>query len=123
MTRTGYACGTGACAPSSSATCDASTVTTAANVTVSASFTLPSAAWPADESPAAFAAALKTSAATAAGVACDLVTVGTPVRVAASSKRRLLSETVTVDVTAAFQVGATYATKNAATDDVVAFAT
>ena len=123
MTRTGYACGTGACAPSSAATCDASTVTTAANVTVSASLTLPSAAWPADESPAAFAAALKTSAATAAGVACDLVTVGTPVRVAASSKRRLLSETVTVDVTAAFQVGATDATKNAATDDVVAFAT
>ena len=61
------------------------------------------------------------SAAVAGGVACDAVTVGTPARVAAaSSRRRLLAGTVTVDVTAAFQVGDTDATKNAATDKLVA---
>ena len=126
LTRTGYPCPgvTAACAPSSTDTCDDSTVTAAANVTVSASLTLPSAAWPADETPAAFAAALKASAAVAAGVACDAVTVGTPARVAAaSSRRRLLAGTVTVDVAAVFQVGDTDATKNAATDKLVAFTT
>ena len=50
--------------------------------------------------------------------------MGTPARVAAaSSRRRLLAGTVTVDVTAAFQVGDTDATKNAATDKLVAFTT
>lgn len=126
LTRTGYPCPgvTAACAPSSTDTCDDSAVTAAANVTVSASLTLPSAAWPDDETEAAFAAALKASAAVAGGVACDAVTVGTPARVAAaSSRRRLLAGTVTVDVAAAFQVGDTDATKNAATDKLVAFTT
>ena len=126
LTRTGYPCPgvTAACAPSSTDTCDDSAVTAAANVTVSASLTLPSAAWPDDETPAAFVAALKASAAVAGGVACDAVTVGTPARVAAaSSRRRLLAGTVTVDVAAAFQVGDTDATKNAATDKLVAFTT
>jgi len=121
LTRTGYPCPgvTAACTPSSTDTCDDSAVTAAANVTVSASLTLPSAAWPDDETEAAFVAALKASAAVAGGVACDAVTVGTP----ASSRRRLLAGTVTVDVTAAFQVGDTDATKNAATDKLVAFTT
>ena len=121
LTRTGYPCPgvTAACAPSSTDTCVDSAVTAAANVTVSASLTLPSAAWPDDETEAAFVAALKASAAVAGGVACDAVTVGTP----ASSRRRLLAGTVTVDVTAAFQVGDTDATKNAATDKLVAFTT
>ena len=58
LTRTGYPCPgvTAACAPSSTDTCVDSAVTAAANVTVSASLTLPSAAWPDDETPAAFAA-------------------------------------------------------------------
>ena len=121
LTRTGYPCPgvTAACTPSSTDTCDDSAVTAAANVTVSASLTLPSAAWPDDETEAAFVAALKASAAVAGGVACDAVTVGTP----ASSRRRLLAGTVTVDVTAAFHVGDTDATKNAATDKLVAFTT
>ena len=116
LTRTGYPCPgvTAACTPSSTDTCDDSAVTAAANVTVSASLTLPSEAWPMTETPADFAAALKNSAAVAANVTCDSVAVGTPARVA---------NTVTVDVTAAFQVGDTDATKNAATDKLVAFTT
>ena len=117
LERTGYPCpevSGVSCASASTDTCVDSAVTTAANVTVSASLTLPSEAWPMTETPADFAAALKNSAAVAANVTCDSVAVGTPARVA---------NTVTVDVTAAFQVGATDETKNAATDRVVAFAT
>ena len=126
LTRTGYPCPgvTAACAPSSTDTCVDSAVTAAADGRVNDAETVTFAAWPDDETPAAFAAALKASAAVAGGVACDAVTVGTPARVAAaSSRRRLLAGTVTVDVTAAFQVGDTDATKNAATDKLVAFTT
>ena len=133
MTRTLHPCGSGPCTSAPPTTCEDSPVTEAANVTVSATLTLPSAAWPEEETPADFAAALKSSIADAAGVVCDAVTVETPARevtvetpprvAAASTRRRLLANTVTVDVTAAFQVGATQETKNTATDGVVAFAT
>lgn len=85
--------------------------------------TLPSNAWPETETSAAFVEALKTSAAAAAKVGPKYVAVGSPTRVPSSSGRRLLADTVIVTVAVVFQVGANEATRNTATDHVVAFLT
>lgn len=118
LTRTDYECNAQACAPATASVCD-STLVSAANVSVTSTLTLVSGAWPSTESSGDFVASVKTAVAEAAGLCEKYVTVATPVRVAGATKKRralLQDATVTVVVTASFQVGASDATKYAAMD-------
>ena len=119
----GYACAKEDCAaPPPPPPPDMTPVVPGLNVTVSATLSLVSEAWPSTETSDDFVTSVTTSVATTAGVAEKYVTVNAPVRVTGAS-RRLLQDTVTTEIIVVFQTGDTDSTKNAAVDASNAFVT